>query len=123
MEKDNKKYITVNVDGVDYELEVDDKTYTNDICYKTKIGNTNHLLFGGDPEELLRLVLESKKRREELKKSESGSENKFVIKDVKNFKLSNFKIIDENGNEKVINKEFKDVKELTLDDLLNLSDK
>ena len=39
-----------------------------------------------------------------------------------NLKLSNFKIIDENGNEKVINKEFKDVKELTLDNLINLSD-
>ena len=120
MDKDDKKYITVNVDGVDYELEVDDQTYTDDICYKIKIGRTNHLLFGGDPEELLKSVLESKKRREEFKRSES--ENKFVIKDVKNLKLSNFTIIDENGNEKVINKEFKDVKELTLDDLLNLSD-
>ena len=117
----DKKYITVNVDGVNYELEVDDQTFTDGICYKIKIGNTNHLLFGDDPEELLKESLESEKRSEELRKSESESENKFIIKDVKNLKLNNFTIIDENGNEKVINKEFKDVKELTLDDLINLS--
>ena len=121
MNKDDKKYIIVNVDGVDYELEVDDKTFTDEICYKTKIGEMSFLLVGGDPEELLKSSLESKKCFEELRKSESESENTFVIKDVKNFKLNNFKIIDEDGNEKVINKELKDVKELTLDDLINLS--
>ena len=92
----------------------------NYIGYKVKIDEETFILYGGDPEELLKLSLESKKRREQFKKSES--ENKFVIKDVKNLALNNFKIIDEDGNEKVINKELKDVKELTLDDLINLSD-
>lgn len=118
MDKDDKKYITVNVDGVDYELEVDDQTFTDEIRYKTTVGNSEFILVGGDPKELLKETLEFKKEREERRKSRS--ENKFVIKDVKNLKLSNFTIIDE--NEKVINKEFKDVKELTLDDLLNMSD-
>ena len=120
MDKDDKKYIIVNIDGVDYRIEIYDQKFTDYIGYKVKIDEETFILYGGDPEELLKLSLESKKRREQFKKSES--ENKFVIKDVKNLALNNFKIIDEDGNEKVINKELKDVKELTLDDLINLSD-
>lgn len=116
MDKDNKKYITVNVNGVDYRIERDENPVTHKKRYKVETDEISFLLYGDDLEELLKESFESEKRFEELRKSE----NKFVIEDVKNFKLSNFKIIDENGNEKVINKEFKDVKELNLDDLINL---
>ena len=110
----------VNIDGVDYRIELTNDRNTYKKRYKVETDNKTFLLFGDDPEELLKLTLESIKRREEFKKSES--ENKFSIKNVKNLTLNNFKVIDENGNEKVINKELKDVKELTLDDLINLSD-
>lgn len=115
----------VNIDGVDYRIEIYDQSSTKTIGYRIKSDKENFILYGrGDPEKLLKEILESDKYFAELRKSysDSDSENKFIIKNVKNLTLNNFKVIDENGNEKVINKELKDVKELTLDDLLNLSD-
>ena len=124
MEKDDKLYKIVNIDGVDYRIEIEDQEFPDKIYYKVELDNETIVLFCDDPEKGLKEIFESRKYWEQFdkSKSESESENKFVIKDVKNLKLNNFRIIDENGNEKVINKEFKDVKELTLDDLLNLSD-
>ena len=109
---------------VDYRIEIYDQRPTKTVGYRIKSNEGSFLLYGrGDPEKLLKETLESDKYFEERRKSysESESENKFIIKNVKNLTLNNFKVIDEDGNEKVINKELKDVKELTLDDLLNLS--
>ena len=118
---ENKLYKIVNIDGVDYRIERDDQEFPDDICYKVELDDETLILFCDDPEKALKESLESKKFWKQFEESES--ENKFIIKNVKNLTLNNFKIIDENGNEKVINKELKDVKELTLDDLLNMSDK
>lgn len=123
MDKDDKLYKIVNIDGVDYRIEIYDQSYTHTTGYEIKSDKEHYIIYGrDDPEELLKDTLEYEKRREEFRKFESESENKFIIKNVKNLTLNNFKVIDEDGNEKVINKELKDVKELTLDDLLNLSD-
>lgn len=77
MDKDNKKYITVNVDGVDYELEVNDKTFTDKTYYKTTIGKMEYILFGDDPEESLRASFESEKRLEEFRKYASEKLKKY----------------------------------------------
>lgn len=124
MDKDDTLYKIVNIDGVDYRIERDENPFTHKKRYKVETNEIRFIFYGDDPEELLKSSLETEKHFEELRKSEfeSDSENKFIIRDVKNLTLNNFKVIDEDGNEKVINKELKDVKELTLDDLLNLSD-
>ena len=120
MDKDDKLYKIVNIDGVDYRIERDESRGINEKRYKVETDEHTMILVGDDPEELLKITLDSIRDSKEAREFAAGSG--FSIKDVKNLKLNNFKVIDENGNEKVINKELKDVKELNLNDLLNLSD-
>lgn len=116
MDKNDNLYKIVNIDGVDYRIEIDDQEFADDICYKVKTDEETFILYGGDPEELLKESLESKKHFEESRKREA--EHRFIVE---NTVLDKFVFINPDGSKRLVTTEPIKLTELNDDILDNLS--
>ena len=116
MDKNDNLYKIVNIDGVDYRIEIDENPITHKKRYKVETIEGSFLLYGGDPEELLKESLEAAKRFEELRKHEAEHRLK-----VENTVLDKFVFINPDGSKRLVTTEPIKLTELDNDILDNLS--